>query len=115
LERTFPIIKWAPKYNIHMLVSDTIAGVTVALTVLPQALAYATVANLPPIVGFTLVLHHFQNISGINNINLSFSTAYILHSWGHSCTLYLGAPRPSPLVQVLEIRQFPIIELYCAN
>jgi sodium-independent sulfate anion transporter 11 len=44
-------LKWAPKYNLHKLLHDTIAGFTVALTVLPQSLAYATVAGLPPLFG----------------------------------------------------------------
>lgn len=46
-----PIVKWAPEYNSHKLVCDVIAGVTVALTVMPQALAYATLAGLEPQYG----------------------------------------------------------------
>lgn len=43
-----PITQWAPKYNSKKLVSDVIAGFTVGLTVMPQALAYATLAGLEP-------------------------------------------------------------------
>ena len=50
LQKVFPIIKWAPEYNKRKLVSDLIAGLTVALTILPQGLAYAQVASLPPVV-----------------------------------------------------------------
>ncbi|KAK9739693.1 STAS domain [Popillia japonica] len=46
-----PILEWAPKYNTHKLVSDLIAGVTVGLTVMPQSLAYATLAGLEPQYG----------------------------------------------------------------
>jgi hypothetical protein len=48
LYRKVPIIDWLPKYNLEKAVSDTIAGITVALTVIPQGIAYALVAGLPP-------------------------------------------------------------------
>ncbi|KAI8796922.1 sodium-independent sulfate anion transporter [Biomphalaria glabrata] len=43
----FPIIKWLPKYRCQDFQGDLIAGLTVGLTVIPQGLAYAQVANLP--------------------------------------------------------------------
>ncbi|XP_018570602.1 sodium-independent sulfate anion transporter [Anoplophora glabripennis] len=46
-----PILKWGPQYNSKKLVSDTIAGFTVGLTVMPQALAYATLGGLEPQYG----------------------------------------------------------------
>ncbi|CAL8073740.1 unnamed protein product [Orchesella dallaii] len=51
VERVLPIFVWAREYTLQKAVADLIAGVTVGLTVLPQALAYATVAGLPPIYG----------------------------------------------------------------
>jgi len=42
-------------------VADLIAGVTVALTVLPQGLAYATVAGLPPIVSYRHTLYTYED------------------------------------------------------
>ena len=38
---------WLPNYSFDSLLRDIIAGLTVGLMVVPQALAYATVANLP--------------------------------------------------------------------
>ena len=43
----FPIIKWIPEYNKDKLIGDVTAGLTVALTVIPQSLAYANLAGLP--------------------------------------------------------------------
>lgn len=41
----FPILTWLPKYNLYYLQCDFIAGITVGLMVLPQALAYASIAD----------------------------------------------------------------------
>ncbi|KAG1945938.1 sodium-independent sulfate anion transporter [Pimephales promelas] len=47
LRSCFPILSWLPRYNLTCLKMDVIAGVTVGLTAVPQALAYAEVAGLP--------------------------------------------------------------------
>lgn len=41
-----PIIQWLPKYTFATLLSDLLAGITVGLTEIPQAIAYAGVAGL---------------------------------------------------------------------
>jgi hypothetical protein len=48
LYRCIPILSWMPLYNADKLICDLIAGVTVGLTVIPQSLAYATLAGLEP-------------------------------------------------------------------
>ena len=42
-----PILQWLPKYNLEFAVCDLIAGLTVGLTIIPQGIAYALLANLP--------------------------------------------------------------------
>ncbi|KAL0893436.1 hypothetical protein ABMA27_015019 [Loxostege sticticalis] len=51
LRRRVPILSWLPKYSVRNGLSDAIAGITVGLTVIPQAIAYAGVAGLPPQYG----------------------------------------------------------------
>ncbi|XP_052825808.1 sodium-independent sulfate anion transporter-like [Octopus bimaculoides] len=51
LKQKFPISQWLPKYKCSYLKSDIIAGLTVTLTVVPQGLAYAKIARLPPQYG----------------------------------------------------------------
>nr|CAH0107975.1 unnamed protein product [Daphnia galeata] len=46
-----PILQWLPKYSTNDFVADLIAGVTIGITVIPQALAYATIGGLPPEYG----------------------------------------------------------------
>lgn len=51
LRGLFPCIGWIPRYNFQWLLGDCIAGVTVALVVIPQAMAYALLATLSPDFG----------------------------------------------------------------
>uniref|UniRef100_A0A452UI31 Sodium-independent sulfate anion transporter n=1 Tax=Ursus maritimus TaxID=29073 RepID=A0A452UI31_URSMA len=47
VQRWLPILAWLPDYSLQWLKMDLIAGLSVGLTVIPQALAYAEVAGLP--------------------------------------------------------------------
>ncbi|XP_050432782.1 sodium-independent sulfate anion transporter-like [Adelges cooleyi] len=46
-----PILTWMPNYKTSDLVCDATAGITVALTLMPQAIAYASLAGLDPQFG----------------------------------------------------------------
>lgn len=47
LERRLPALAWARRYSRQMAVADAVAGVTLGLTLVPQAIAYAALAGLP--------------------------------------------------------------------
>jgi sodium-independent sulfate anion transporter 11 len=47
LFKKFPVLNWLPKYTAPDAVGDLVAGFTVGLTMIPQALAYANIAGLP--------------------------------------------------------------------
>lgn len=51
LMNRLPILKWLPTYRLSYLFYDFIAGLTVGLTAIPQGIAYAIVAGLPPQYG----------------------------------------------------------------
>ncbi|MEQ1715947.1 MAG: sulfate permease [Hyphomicrobium sp.] len=49
--RNVPILSWLGNYNRDDLPSDAVAGIVIAITLIPQAMAYATLAGLPPQMG----------------------------------------------------------------
>lgn len=51
LARYFPILEWGRTYNREGLTSDLMAAVIVTIMLIPQSLAYAMLAGLPPVVG----------------------------------------------------------------
>lgn len=51
LRALFPFLRWWPMVNRHTLRDDLVAGTTGALVVLPQGVAFATIAGLPPEYG----------------------------------------------------------------
>ncbi|KAJ6637371.1 Sodium-independent sulfate anion transporter, partial [Pseudolycoriella hygida] len=51
LYKRLPILRWLPQYNSTDAVGDLVAGITVGLTVIPQALAYSGIAGLPAAYG----------------------------------------------------------------
>jgi SulP family sulfate permease len=52
LQRYLPILQWLKVYNRETLTSDLVAAVIVTIMLIPQSLAYALLAGLPPEVGF---------------------------------------------------------------
>nr|CAD7588524.1 unnamed protein product [Timema genevievae] len=51
VRKRFPLLSWLPKYRAGDAVSDLVAGITVGLTLMPQAIAYAALAGLGPQFG----------------------------------------------------------------
>lgn len=51
MNRIFPILEWLPNYNKSQFKGDLSAGLTVGVMLIPQGMAYAMLAGLPPIYG----------------------------------------------------------------
>ncbi|KAK6526551.1 Sulfate permease 2 [Orbilia ellipsospora] len=47
----FPFLQWIGNYNLIWLTGDLIAGITIGFVVVPQGMAYALLAQLPPEYG----------------------------------------------------------------
>ncbi|KAK3852465.1 hypothetical protein Pcinc_040950 [Petrolisthes cinctipes] len=69
LTSRLPILSWLPSYSFKTsLLGDVVAGVTVAIMHIPQGMAYALLAGLPPIVGlymafFPVLMYAFLGTS----------------------------------------------------
>jgi anti-anti-sigma factor len=74
LANLFPFMNWIKDYNTKTLRSDTVAGLTVALVLIPQSMAYAQLAGLPAYYG----------------LYASFLTPLIAALFGSSCQLATG-------------------------
>ena len=51
MKKFLPILNWLPNYDKSFLRDDIIGGITVGIVLIPQGIAYALIAGLPPIYG----------------------------------------------------------------
>ena len=56
LKKFFPILQWLPGYQKQWLSGDLSAGLTVGIMLIPQGMAYAMIAGLPPVFGLYAAL-----------------------------------------------------------
>tara|TARA_R110001632_G_scaffold137043_1_gene252670 strand:+ start:7701 stop:9428 length:1728 start_codon:yes stop_codon:yes gene_type:complete len=56
IKKLIPILEWLPNYKKARFRGDFIAGITVAIILIPQGIAYALIAGLPPIYGLYCAL-----------------------------------------------------------
>jgi len=49
--KIFPFLAWFTDYDAGKFKADLMAGITVALVLIPQSMAYAQLAGLPPYYG----------------------------------------------------------------
>ena len=56
IRRLFPILEWLPNYKKDYIKGDLFAGVTVGILLIPQVMAYALIAGLPPLYGLYAAL-----------------------------------------------------------
>ena len=68
MQKFLPFLQWLPNYKSAFFKKDLIAGLTVAIVLIPQAMAYAMLAGLPPVYGlyasvFPLLIYAFLGTS----------------------------------------------------
>ena len=56
IKQFFPVFEWAKEYSYSALKSDAFAGLTVGIMLIPQGMAYAMIAGLPPVYGLYAAL-----------------------------------------------------------
>ena len=56
LKKIIPILEWLPNYDKSLFKEDLVAGIIVGIILIPQGIAYALIAGLPPIYGLYCAL-----------------------------------------------------------
>ncbi len=56
IKKYIPFFNWIVSYNKEMLSGDIVAGLTVGIMLIPQGMAYALLAGLPPVYGLYAAL-----------------------------------------------------------
>ncbi|GAB6029763.1 hypothetical protein CHUAL_005477 [Chamberlinius hualienensis] len=82
--KRLPIIKWLPSYNFKQdMVADIIAGITLAIIQIPQAMAFTALASASPVYGlystfFSSALYFIFGTSKYSSLGLSGVTAVVV-------------------------------------
>ena len=82
LRQYFPILEWLPQYQLSWLRTDIIAGLTVWAVMVPEAMAYAGIAGVPPLIGlytvpFPLFIYALLGTSRLMVVGPDSATALI--------------------------------------
>jgi MFS superfamily sulfate permease-like transporter len=98
--RTWPVFALLQGYHRTWVRTDVIAGLTVWAVLVPEALAYATIAGVPPVIGLyaanpSLVLYAVAGSSrdlvvGPMSATAALSAACVAPFAGGDSTLYLA-------------------------
>ncbi len=68
MQKFLPFLQWLPNYKKTYFLKDLVAGLTVGIILVPQGMAYAMIAGLPPVYGlyasvFPLLVYVFLGTS----------------------------------------------------
>ncbi|NWU76395.1 S26A6 protein, partial [Onychorhynchus coronatus] len=100
LFRFLPFLHWLPRYPVKdWLLGDITSGFSVGIMHLPQGLAYALLAGLPPVTGlyssfYPVFLYFFFGTSRHNSVEV------LVLTFGSLPTLYLS-PGPFAVISVM--------------
>jgi len=79
IHRFLPFLEWLPKTTKATLTSDLIAGITGTIISIPQSVAFAMIAGLPPVYGFyaSMIAPPIAALFGSSNQMISGPTTAI--------------------------------------
>ena len=90
--QSFPLASWLPHYNKATFTQDAVAGVIVAILLIPQGMAYAILAGLPPEYG----------------LYASIAPLFIYALFGSSRTLAVGPVAIASLMVNSALHETPL-------
>ena len=89
------LISWVPKYNFTKFRGDLIAAIAVGLMIIPQGMAYALLAGLPPIYGMSDLLSEAHFLEGLYT---AWMPLFVYSIFGSSHELAIG---PTAMVSLI--------------
>ncbi|KAK0417438.1 hypothetical protein QR680_013010 [Steinernema hermaphroditum] len=113
LLRCFPIAEWLPKYRWRdAFPHDFFAGVVLTAHVISQALAYAFLAGLPPIIGlysslFPILVYIFTGTSHHSSIGTNIIVSFLTRS---AVERFSGTSYDRILVEAFETKNATLLE-----
>ncbi|MCS6846191.1 MAG: sulfate permease [Anaerolineae bacterium] len=107
LRQYVPILQWLPAYKRQYLLGDFIAGMALGVMAVPQSMAYALLANLPPQVGLyaTLVPLVVYAIFGTSRV-LSIGPVALVSLLTGTMIAQLATPQSPEAVQLALLAAF---------
>lgn len=112
LSQWIPAIEWMPQYKSwNYLQHDLIAGLTIATIIIPQSLAYASVASLPPVYGLYTsmippIIYLFLGTTPYNSIGIMAIMSLLL---GEALSVANGLVSPEDLSSSLSLAFLDIL------
>ena len=84
LQLLFPIFQWGPQYNLRLLRSDVISGLTIASLAIPQVISYSIASLLTFLIHCVYTLHACMPIHS-NIVYMHVNIAFFLRLWAILC------------------------------
>ncbi|MFN2195078.1 MAG: SulP family inorganic anion transporter, partial [Anaerolineales bacterium] len=110
IKKYLPILSWLPHYQAAWLRNDLVAGLIAAAVVVPQAMAYATIAGLPVQMGlYVALVPMFAYILLGNSRRLSVSSTSAISILVGSALLAAVGPASSPSDYVIPAATLAIL------
>ncbi|GAB6029572.1 hypothetical protein CHUAL_005316 [Chamberlinius hualienensis] len=84
VKKRLPILSWLPAYNFKQdIVSDIVAGITLAVVQIPQAMAFTMLSSASPVYGlyatfFSTALYFFLGTSKYSSLGMAGVTAMVV-------------------------------------
>ncbi|KAK4660947.1 Photosystem I iron-sulfur center [Podospora pseudocomata] len=98
----FPFWGWIFHYNLTWLLGDLIAGITVGFVVVPQGMAYAGLANLPPEFGlYTSFVGFFLYWAFATSKDITIGTVAVMSTIVGNIILDIRATQPELEAEVI--------------
>ncbi|VDD87890.1 unnamed protein product [Enterobius vermicularis] len=116
----FPIFEWISCYKLKHVPNDVIAGITVGIYNVPQAMAYAVLARLPPVIGlyssfFPPLLYAIFGTSSQISVGMFSVTALLVGSVNERLSVVNGTgASQSEIDDVLAVKVTTAMDLTIA-